>query len=547
MKMTIDSPRSLLVTAALPYANGDLHLGNLMEYVQADFWVRFQRMKGHRCLYFCADDAHGTPIMVKARQDNRTPEELIEEKQRAHMRDFAALEIEFTHYSSTNTEINRSFCEEVFSAMERSGKLFSKVTQQLYSEQDKMFLPDRFVKGTCPLCGAKGQYGDSCDACGGTYAATEVMEPRSVLSGDVPTVKETEHLFWDLEPMRSFLEGWIPQHTSQEVTNKMNEWLQKPLKPWNISRDAPYFGFRIPKTHAKYFYVWVDAPLGYLATTKEWCQQTNASFEDYWGQNATTEVIHFIGKDIVYFHTLFFPAMLRVAGYRLPDKVFVHGFLTLNGKKMSKSKGTFIPTQAYLQAGDATSLRYYYACKVGSGIEDVDLNLTDLVNRVNSDLVGKITNLASRSLSLLHKHFGSELMNHSLEGTALWQQGMEMAKRVGILYEAREFPKAQVLLREFAEVTNRYIDAKEPWRVVLNNPSFAHRVLSDVLHAFRIIAICLKPILPSYAKKVEALYQEDSFTWESIPKALGGRRLLPYESLARRLDGVRVDALLGGD
>ena len=336
----------------------------------------------------------------------------------------------------------------------------------------------------------------------------------------------------------------MPDHTEKTVTNKLNEWLKHPLKPWNISRDNPYFGFPIPGVKGKYFYVWMDAPLGYLSTTKEWCLQTKNSFEDYWAKDAKTEIVHFLGKDIVYFHALFFPVMLKTAGYKTPDKLFVHGFLTLNGKKMSKSKGTLILVRDYLKRFDAGSLRYYYASKVGAGIEDVDLNLDDFVNRVNSDLVGKITNLASRSVKLLHQHFSGNITSFSPEGKALWKRSISISDEVSRLYEAREFPKAQVLLRSLAETTNRYFDAKEPWKSVHTDPILTHQVLSDALRVFRVIAICLKPILPSYAKKVEVLFQEESFTWDSISTPIIGKKIMPYEPLATRLDSQQTRALI---
>ena len=404
--------RRIVVTSALPYANGDIHLGHLVEYVQTDFWVRFQKMRGNECLYICADDTHGTPVMIRARNENVTPEEIIARSHATHLKDFTDFEIAFDNYYTTNSPENKALSEGIFAAMEKSGAVTSRKSPQLYCERCRMFLPDRFVKGVCPKCGAEGQYGDSCDKCGSTYAAEELGRPVCTTCGSTPVVRESEHLYFELEPFRDYLREWLPQHTTSDVSNKLLEWFSEPLRGWCISRDAPYFGFEIPGHPGKFFYVWLDAPIGYRASLANWCSRNGEDINDWWpGDGGSgkrkTELYHFIGKDIIRFHCLFWPGMLHVAGIRTPDKVFVHGFLTVNGEKMSKSKGTFVNARTYLDHLPASALRYYYACKLGGTTDDMDLNLQDFVQRVNGDLVGKITNLASR---------GAQMLNKNLEG-----------------------------------------------------------------------------------------------------------------------------------
>ena len=406
--------RKIVVTSALPYANGDIHLGHLVEYLQTDFWVRFQKMRGHRCVYVCADDTHGTPIMIRARNEGISPEELIARSHALHLKDFTDFEVSFDNYYTTNSPENKALSERIYAAMAKSGAVTTRTSPQLWCEKCGMFLPDRFVKGTCPKCGAEGQYGDSCDKCGSTYAAEELGAPKCTVCGGTPTVKDSEHLYFELEPFKDYLRKWIPEHTTSDVSNKLLEWFNEPLRGWCISRDAPYFGFEIPGHPGKFFYVWVDAPIGYIASLTNWCQQHGEKIEDWWHQAPGTghqapEIYHFIGKDIIRFHCLFWPGMLHVADFQTPSKVFVHGFLTVNGEKMSKSKGTFINARTYLDHLPAAALRYYYAAKLGGNTDDMDLNLSDFVQRVNADLVGKVTNIASRAAQMLQKKLDGTL------------------------------------------------------------------------------------------------------------------------------------------
>jgi methionyl-tRNA synthetase len=394
--------RKILVTSALPYANGDIHIGHLVEYLQTDFWVRYQKMRGNECLYMCADDTHGTPVMISANKLGITPEELISEYHKRHMEDFTDFQITFDNYYSTNSPENRELSETIFAHMQENGHVDKRAVKQNYCENDRMFLPDRFVTGTCPRCGSEDQYGDSCDVCSSTYSSFELVDAKCTLCGVPPVAKESEHLFFVLNNFRDFLVDWVKTHTPEEVKNKLQEWLKQDLRDWDISRDAPYFGFEIPGYKNKYFYVWVDAPIGYMSATKNWCEKNGRDFAEFW-KDTDTELYHFIGKDIIYFHTLFWPAMLHNSAFRTPDQVFVHGFLTINGEKMSKSKGTFIKARTYLDHLEPLYLRYYYACKLTSSMDDIDLNFDDFVQRVNSDLIGKITNLASRGAQMLNK------------------------------------------------------------------------------------------------------------------------------------------------
>ena len=447
--------RRIVVTSALPYANGDIHLGHLVEYIQTDFWVRFQKMRGNECVYVCADDTHGTPIMIRARAEGITPEELIARSHALHLKDFTDFEVAFDNYYTTNSPENRMFSEQIFAAMEKSGAVTTRKSPQLYCEKCKMFLPDRFVKGTCPKCGAENQYGDSCDKCGSTYAAEELGSPVCTTCGSTPVVRESEHLYFELEPFKDYLRAWLPEHTTSDVSNKLLEWFNEPLRGWCISRDAPYFGFEIPGHPGKFFYVWVDAPIGYRASLANWCEKNGQDINAWWpGPDADAQErvppTHFIGKDIIRFHCLFWPGMLHVAGIRTPDKVFVHGFLTVNGEKMSKSKGTFVNARTYLDHLPAAALRYYYACKLSGTTDDMDLNLTDFVTRVNSDMVGKITNLASRGAQMLNKPaLGGTLGALDEEGRKLVELAQSRAEAIAAHYEAR---------------TRRAASRRCPWR-----------------------------------------------------------------------------------
>ncbi len=543
--------RKIVVTSALPYANGDIHLGHLVEYIQTDFWVRFQKMRGHDCVYICADDTHGTPIMVRARKEGITPEEVIARSHAEHVKDFTAFQVAFDNYYSTNSPENKAFSERIYDAMQKSGGVTTRTTPQLYCEKCQMFLPDRFVKGTCPKCGATGQYGDSCDACGATYGAEELGAPVCTTCGATPVVRETEHLYFELEPQHDYLKNLIQAHTTSDFSNKLLEWFAEPLRGWCISRDAPYFGFEIPGHPGKFFYVWVDAPIGYIASLANWCEKNGKNLQEYWpcGESLATnenkvELYHFIGKDIIRFHCLFWPGMLHTAGFKGPDKVFVHGFLTVNGEKMSKSKGTFVNARTYLDNLPPEALRYYYAAKLGGTTDDMDLNLTDFVQRVNSDLVGKITNIASRGGQMLQKKLDGRLGTLDAEGQALIEKCRTAGETIAKYYEDRRFNMAVVEICKLADAANEYFDSKEPWKTVKTDAELTRTTLTAALNAFRIIAIYLKPILPAYADKAMKLFGETEWTWATVASALENVTLGAYEYLASRIDQKQVDAMI---
>jgi len=550
------SKRRIVVTSALPYANGDIHLGHLVEYIQTDFWVRFQKLRGNECVYICADDTHGTPIMIRARKEGITPEQLIARSHDLHFKDFSDFQIAFDNYYSTNSPENKELSERIYAAAEKQGFITKKTTPQLYCEHCKMFLPDRFVKGTCPKCGATGQYGDSCDKCGATYGAEELGSPVCTTCGQTPVVKDSEHLYFELEPQHDYLEKWIPGHTTSDVSNKLLEWFQEPLRGWCISRDAPYFGFEIPGYKDKFFYVWVDAPIGYIASLTNWCAKNGKSLADYWPtesdnqtikqSNNPPELYHFIGKDIIRFHCLFWPGMLHAAGFKGPDKVFVHGFLTVNGEKMSKSKGTFVNARTYLDNLPPEALRYYYAAKLGGTTDDMDLNLQDFVQRVNSDLVGKITNIASRSAQMLQKKLDGRLatLAGATEELALLQQLRDASETIAKFYEDRRFNQVVVEICKLADAANEYFDRKEPWKTVKTDAETTRVTLTAALNAFRILAIYLQPILPVYAEKAMRLFGETAWTWDSRLATIEGVALGAYEYLASRIDSKQVDAMI---
>ena len=546
--------RRIVVTSALPYANGDIHLGHLVEYLQTDFWARFQKMRGNECVYICADDTHGTPVMIRAKGEGITPEELIARSHAAHLKDFTDFEVAFDNYYTTNSPENRELSERIFLAAEKAGCITSKTSPQLYCEKCRMFLPDRYVKGVCPKCGAEGQYGDSCDRCGQTYAAEELGSPVCTTCGGTPVVKDSEHLYFELEPQHAYLEKWLPGHTTEDVSNKLLEWFAEPLRGWCISRDAPYFGFGIPGHPGKFFYVWVDAPIGYIASLSDWCRRNGKNLGDYWpgadgkpyaadGQGSPVEIYHFIGKDIIRFHCLFWPGMLNSAGFRGPDKVFVHGFLTVNGEKMSKSKGTFVNARTYLDHLPAQALRYYYACKLTGTTDDMDLNLQDFVSRVNSDMVGKVTNLASRGAQMLNKNLGGRLGKIDEEGAKLMAFARERAEAVAKAYEERHFSLVPVEVCKIADAANAYFDEKAPWKLVKTDPEATRTVLTNILNLFRIMAIYLKPVLPGYAAKAAALFGEKEWTWESLSADVEETAIGPYEYLATRIDAKQVEAM----
>ncbi|MEK6772762.1 MAG: methionine--tRNA ligase [Bdellovibrionota bacterium] len=536
-------PRKILVTAALPYANGYIHLGHLVEYLQADFWTRFQNLRGNDCAYICADDTHGTPIMVRAREMGITPEQLIADSWKEHTKDFSDFQIEFAHYSSTNSEENKKLCEEFYSQMKEKKHISRKNIKQLYCNHDKMFLPDRFVKGTCPKCGSKDQYGDSCDVCSSTYSPADLKDQHCSICGTTPVDKDSEHVFFELNSFKEYLREWLPKHTSPEINNKMLEWFNEDLRPWDISRDEPYFGFAIPGENKKFFYVWVDAPMGYVSSTLQWCKKTGRNFDEYW-KSEKHELYHFIGKDIVYFHTLFWPALLKTAGFRSPTAVWVHGRLMINGEKMSKSKGTMVPARCYLNHLNPTYLRYYYATKLNSSLDDFDLNMEDFTSRVNSDLIGKITNLASRGAQMLNKKFNSEMSECDPDGLKLVKRFQSQSEIIAAHFEGREFAKATSEIRALADEANRYFDEKTPWKTIDTNPTETQKVLTSTLNLFRILAIYLKAFLPVFAAKAEKLIQEKPWKWSDSQKILSGQKIEAYKHLANRIEPEKVKAMM---
>jgi methionyl-tRNA synthetase len=553
------TPRTILTTTALPYANGPIHIGHLVEYIQADIWVRFQRLIGNDCTFLCADDTHGTPILIRARNEKRTPEDVISSIYDLHVNTFKTYQVSFDRYSSTNSPANKELCEEFYISMRDKGHCHVKEIKQTYCEHDKMFLPDRFVKGTCPNCKAEGQYGDSCDVCSATYSPTELLKPACSLCGKPPVLKNSDHVFFKLNDFKSLLQEWVPAHTSNEISKKLNEWLKDDLRDWDISRDEPYFGFKIPGYDDKYFYVWVDAPIGYISTSKEFFKDNPEKYNAFW-KSENTEVYHFIGKDIVYFHCLFWPAMLKAADFRAPTSVFVHGFLTVNGEKMSKSKGTFIEADTLAKFVDPTFLRYYYACKLSSGLDDLDLSFDDFVQRVNSDLVGKYVNLGSRSAQLLHKYTGGKTSEiTSKEGCQLILNILSASQEIGKHYENRDYAKAVQLIRSHVDIINQYFDQKAPWKTLKETPNSqdALESLAVALNAFRIFTIYLSPIIPTVSDKVATLFGEANYTWPAIPNApteewlkssyyyKGEMTLNPFQHLIQRLDLKVVNQAIG--
>ena len=544
---TSPKQRRIIATAALPYANGPIHIGHLVEYLQADFWTRFQKMRGHDCAYICADDTHGTPIMIKARELGIKPEELIARSHADHLKDFTDFGIKFDIYSSTNSDENRAVAEEIYIKMRDQGHTTVKQIQQLYCPHDKMFLPDRFVKGTCPKCGTADQYGDSCDKCSATYSPSELKSPHCSVCGTTPTEKGSDHIFFKLNDFKDFLKEWMPAHTSRDVSQKLLEWFNEDLRSWDISRDEPYFGFEIPGYKGKYFYVWLDAPIGYIASTWQWAKREKRDFDTIWREGKgerTHEIYHFIGKDITYFHCLFWPAMLKAGGFRRPDQVFVHGFLTVNGEKMSKSKGTLVSARAYLNHLDPIYLRYYYACKITGTVNDLDLNISDFENRVNSDLIGKITNLGSRGAQMLKKRIDGKLGKVPVDAKKLVLDARAKADSIAQHYENRDFGRAISEIREIADEANKYFDDKAPWNLIKDDVEGTRDVLTATLNIFRMLAIYLKPILPEYSDKVAKLLGEKSYAWSDLEKTLESSEIGEYEHLAVRVEGKKFESAI---
>ena len=531
--------RKILVTSALPNANGPIHLGHMLEQIQTDIWVRYQKSMGNKVIYVCADDTHGTATMLKAEAESTTPEELVEKVRQEHLLDSEKFLISFDNYFSTHSEENREFSELIFNRLNERGLIFKKNINQLFDVDKQLFLADRFVVGDCPKCGSSGQYGDNCEVCGATYDATDLINPHSAISETKPILKESEHLFFDLPKYQSFLEHWTGSGTLQsQISNKLKEWLGSGLKAWDISRDAPYFGFQIPGTENKYFYVWMDAPIGYLASFENLCRQRDdIKFDEFWSRDTNTEVHHFIGKDIVNFHALFWPAMLDAADFRTPTKVNAHGFVTVNGTKMSKSRGTFILAKDYLKALNPEYLRYYYATKLNGSVDDIDLNLEDFVQRINSDLVGKIVNIASRTASFITKNFDGELAD-DVHDPALLAQFKETGKQISNLYENREFNKAVREITGLADLANQYIAKHEPWKLVKdpNKSGQLHLVCSQAIEMFRILQIFLKPILPNSTAKAEEFLDTDPLLWADLDKPLFGKSIKPFKKLLDRIE-----------
>lgn len=535
--------RQILITSALPYANGDIHLGHMVEHFLTDMWSRFQKMRGHDCLTICADDTHGTPIMLGARQQGIPPEELIAKAFDSHQNDFKDFGVVYDNYSSTNTSKNQEFINMFFSKVKEQGMISKKSAKQAYCEHDKMFLPDRFVEGTCPKCGATGQRGDSCEKCNANYSPVEMKNAHCVVCGNTPSEKESEHLYFEISQLQDFLEPWIKEHTHPAISNKLGEWFGEKLHDWCISRDEPYFGFKIPGTDNKYFYVWMDAPVGYISSADEWCERNGTNIEKLWNDEKT-EIYHNIGKDIVYFHCLFWPAMLKASSWKTPDQIFVHGMLTVDGEKMSKSRGTFIKARTYLDHLDPVYFRYYIACKLNDGVGDIDLNLEDFVSRVNSDLIGKITNVASRGAQMLQKKLDGRIGNLSDEGRALLEKAQTRHTVIAEYYEKRQFSKAMVEIRSIADDANKYFDDYEPWKLIKSDPEKTKEVLTTILHLFRTMAIYLKPVLPSYSEKAEKLFKESPYTWEDLFKTVEGQEMEKFEHILQRIDAKKVEAMV---
>jgi methionyl-tRNA synthetase len=518
----------------------------MVEYIQTDIWARFQMLRGHDCLYVCADDAHGTPIMLRAEQEGLTPEELIERVGEEHRADFRDFHIGFDNYYSTHSPENRELAELIYLRNRDAGHITTRTITQAFDPEREMFLPDRFIRGECPRCGAADQYGDSCEVCGATYAHTELKNPVSVVSGSTPVERESLHYFFRLADFEPMLREWTAgEHVQDEVTNKLNEWFEAGLREWDISRDAPYFGFRIPDTEDKYFYVWLDAPIGYMASFRNLCEREGLDFDAYWSQGSDTELYHFIGKDIIYFHTLFWPAMLHGAGMRTPSAVFAHGFLTVDGQKMSKSRGTFIKARTYLDHLNPEYLRYYFAAKLGSGVDDIDLNLEDFIQRVNSDLVGKVVNIASRCAGFINKRFEGRLSGEFSE-PELYREFLDSSESIAAHYEAREYGHAIRSIMALADRANQYIDANKPW--VLAKEAGREQEVQDVcsvgLNLFRVLATWLQPVLPAMAAEVETFLNLPPMTWDAIGTPLTDHRINKFKPLMTRVEQDKVDAMV---
>jgi methionyl-tRNA synthetase len=537
--------RTIIVTDALIYANGSAHLGHMVEHIQTDIWVRFQRLRGHRCLFISGSDAHGTPIMINAQKQNLTPEQLIAQISAEQQQDFADFYISFDNFLSTHSTENQQLVNDIYQRLKTNGDITTRTIKQAFDPEKQLFLPDRYVKGECPKCAALDQYGDSCEVCGATYSPMDLKNPISVLSGVVPIEKESVHYFFELARYSEMLASWTQSGSLQpQITNKLNEWLQSGLQAWDISRDAPYFGFLIPGEQDKYFYVWLDAPVGYLASLQQYCQkQLKMDFQALW-QAPDSEIYHFIGKDIVYFHALFWPAMLHGAGLKKPTGIYAHGFLTVDGQKMSKSRGTFIKARAYLDNIDPEYLRYYFASKLSGSVEDIDLNLTDFMQRVNADLVGKVINIASRCAGFIHKHFAGTLSG-DCANPQLLAQFVQAEAQIAESYESREYARAVRQIMELADLANQYIDAQKPWVLIkeAGNEVQVQNVCSMGLNLFKILTIYLKPILPHMATQVEEFLNISELNWLDLAKPLLGHTINPFKPLKTRITVEQISQL----
>lgn len=538
--------RNILVTSALPYANGSLHLGHILETIQTDIWVRFQSMRGHQCRYVCADDAHGTAIMLKAEEQGISAEQLIAQVQKEHEQDFAGFLINFDNYYSTHSEENRHFSELIYKRLRANGHIAVKEIEQLFDPEKQLFLADRFIKGTCPKCKTADQYGDNCEACGSTYSPRDLIDPYSTISGAKPIIKKSEHYFFTLPELADFLKQWTRAgHLQEQVANKMAEWLDSGLQAWDISRDAPYFGFEIPDAPGKYFYVWLDAPVGYMASFKNLCDREGINFDEFWAKDSKVELYHFIGKDIINFHALFWPAMLHSAEFRTPTGVFAHGFLTVNGQKMSKSRGTFINAKSYLEHLDPEYLRYYFACKLNAQVDDLDLNFDDFIQRVNADLVNKLVNIASRCARFIEKGYNG-ILSERLDAPELWQEAIGISAKVAQLYESREYGKAMREIMHIADLANKYIDEKAPWALAKQEgkEQEVHDICSMGINLFRVLMIYLSPVLPNTRLASEE-FLASTLAWQSDDiQPLLAHKIANFKPLMKRVEQKQIDALL---
>ncbi len=542
--------KKILITSALPYANGPIHIGHLVEYIQTDIWSRFLRCEGHNVCYVCADDAHGTPIMLQARKLGVSPEKLIQETKNQHEEDFKDFHIRFDNYYTTHSPENQFFSEHIYNSLSEKGHIAKRKIQQLYDTKEAIFLPDRFVKGTCPACKAENQYGDNCESCGSTYSANDLLDAISVLSGKKPVLRDSEHFFVKLADFELMLKKWT--HTSgrlqKEVKNKLNEWFDAGLRDWDISRDAPYFGFQIPNEPKKYFYVWLDAPIGYMASFKNLCDKTDLIFDDYWGEKSDAELYHFVGKDIFYFHTLFWPAMLDSAGFRKPTSVFVHGFLTVDGQKMSKSRGTYISARTYLEHLDPDYLRYYFASKLNSQIEDLDLNLTDFMQKINSDLIGKVVNIASRCAGFITKNFDSLLASEINSGD-LYDEFLKGREKIRIAYENREFSHAMREIMAYADQANQYLNDKKPWVLAKQGgkETELHEICTMGLNLYRFLITWLGPVVPDLCKRSE-IFLNTTVTapkdWIKLDLPLLDHKINKFTTLLNRIEQKHIENMI---